>query len=151
MRPHLHETETAIFLDGGVVPVGWKVITKDFEFTAIYETDGSVNVYVEWGDDQGGDMSNHHSMFEAKRYLETLLKASQPEVSKVKVDLIPAITESVLEGLTKVGLPDTPHNRIEVLGGMHRKLLEETPSAHSIRPILVAIEDEVIRLSDALG
>jgi hypothetical protein len=149
MRPHLHETEKPIFLEGGLVPVGYKVLTKDFEFTAIYETDGSVNVYVEWGDDQGGDMSNHHSMFEAKRYLEVLLKASQPEAKDVKVDLTKMVLESVVDGLKSIGLPDTPHNRLEVLNGMHKKVTVEGPISEADRPIVQAIEGEIVRLSDA--
>jgi hypothetical protein len=77
MRCHLHETEKPIWVESLDQPVGWRVITNDFDFSAIYETDGSVNVYVVWGDDQPGDMSNHHSMFEAKRHLDQLLQTSQ--------------------------------------------------------------------------
>lgn len=74
---HLHETEAPIVIEGDPVPVGYRVITNDFDFSAIYDTDGSVNVYVEWGDDQGGDMANHRSMSEAKRHLDQLLQASR--------------------------------------------------------------------------
>jgi hypothetical protein len=151
---HLHPTEKPIMLDGAVIPVGYVVQTKDFEFTAVYDTDGSINVYVEWGDDQGGDMASHPSMSEAKRYLETLLKATEPEKlaepPAVKPDMAKIISESVVQGLDKAGLPDTPKNRLEVLNDMHKKLVDQEPSAHAIRHILVAIEDQVIELQDQL-
>jgi hypothetical protein len=68
----------------------------------------------------------------------------------VQVNLVSAVNESVDAGLAKAGIPDTPHNRIDVLSGMHKKLVEEEPSTYSIRPILIAIEDEIIRLQDEL-
>lgn len=74
---HLHPTEVPITIEGNLVPVGYRVETRDFTFDAIYETDGTVNTYVEWGDDQPGDMVNHASMSEAKRWLDTLFQASR--------------------------------------------------------------------------
>jgi hypothetical protein len=76
-KPKLHETETPVYIQkGDLVPIGYTVLTEDFEFTAIYDTNGTVNVYVDWGDDQPGDMSNHSNMAEARGWLNTLLKAS---------------------------------------------------------------------------
>lgn len=145
---HLHETETPVMLEGASLPVGYRVETPDFSFTAIYETDGSVNVFVEWGDDQSGDMVGYDTMSEAKRWLDTLLESvkKKEEATKVKINLTVAVNESVTEGLKKVGLPDTPHNRIEALNGMHKKLLSERNIAPGIQPILSTIEDEVSRL-----
>jgi hypothetical protein len=74
---HLHPTEVPITIEGDFIPVGYRVETRDFSFSAIYDTDGTVNVYVEWGDDQPGDMANHRSMSEAKRHLDTLFQASR--------------------------------------------------------------------------
>ena len=146
---HLHETEVPIMLEGATLPVGYRVITKDFDFSAIYETDGTVNVYVEWGDDQGGDMANHPSMAEAKRHLDTLIKACEPKAPTVKIDLSKAVKESVDEGLKKAGLPDTTYNRIQILNSMHSRLVSEEPSTHAIRPVLIAIEDWIIALDDS--
>ena len=147
---HLHETEVPVMLKDGIVPVGYAVHNEHFSFVAIYETDGSVNVYVEWGDDQGGDMSNHHSMYEAKRYLETLLKASgeEAEPTQVKIDLTNTVLESVVDGLKSIGLPDTPHNRLEVLNGMYKKIITEGPVSAADRPIVQTIEEQIIRLTD---
>lgn len=148
---HLHETETPVMLEGATVPVGYRVETPDFTFTATYEVDGSVTTFVEWGDDQSGDYVAYETMAEAKKWLDTLLEAvrkknQQAGTPKVNVNLTEAVNQSVDQGLKKAGLPDTPPNRINVLNGMHKKLLDEEPSAHAIRPILIAIEDEVIQL-----
>lgn len=155
---HLHETETPILNDGATIPVGYKVETKDFSFSAVYETDGTVTAYVEWGDDQGGDMTGHDSMADAKRWLDTLIlasypeqaKKSEPEKPKVEVDIPQAIKLSVDAGLKKASMEDTPANRLVVLKGMHSKLVDETPSAHSIRHILQAIEDQIIHQDEQL-
>jgi hypothetical protein len=135
-------------LEGGIEPVGYRVITKDFDFSAIYETDGTVNVYVEWGDDQSGDMFNHPSMSEAKRHLEMLLKASEPKQPKKPMSQI--VNESVTEGLQKVGLPDTPHNRLMVLGDVHKNFREDGVGNHTYREVMHIVEDEIIRLTDQL-
>lgn len=143
---HLHETEKPIMLDGAAEPVGYVVQTKDFEFTAIYETDGSVNVYVEWGDDQPGDMSNHHSMAEAKRYLDTLLKAAAPKLP----DMAKVIEDAVTLGLAKAGLPDIPRNRLSVLNDVHTNLTEQGIGPVAYREAMHVLEDKIITLQDQL-
>lgn len=147
---HLHETEIPVMLEGASVPVGYRVMTPDFSFTAIYDTDGTINTFVEWGDDQSGDMVGYDTMAEAKRWLDTLLEAvkKKEETQKVKINMTAAVNESVGEGLKKVGLPDTPHNRIEALNGMHKTLLSERNIAPGVNPILTAIEDELVRLQE---
>lgn len=63
--------------NGKDVQVGWRMEMRDFTFDAIVQEDESVNTYVEWGDDQGIDITNHTSMSEAKRWLDTLLQTSR--------------------------------------------------------------------------
>lgn len=145
---HLHPTEVPIMLEGAIVPVGYKVLTSDFEFTAIYENDGTVNTYVEWGDDQAGDMANHDSMSEAKRWLDTLIKASEPKPAPVKIDLPSAINESVEAGLKKAELPDTPQNRLDVLFRMHRGISTQGMTAPHDASLITCIEEEILRLQE---
>lgn len=147
---HLHPTEVPVMLKDGIVPVGYAVHTADFSFMAIYETDGTVNVHVEWGDDQPDDMVNFPAMSDARGMLETLLGATKKEAAKPENDISKLINESVDEGLKKAGLPDTPNNRVGVLNGMHSKLIEDEPSAHAVRHILRAIEDEILELQTDL-
>lgn len=151
---NLHPTEKPIMLEGAVIPVGYVVQTKDFEFTAVYDTDGSVNVYVEWGDDQPGDMTSFPTMADAKGMLETLLGATEPEqpvrTPTVKPDMAKIISESAVEGLKKVGLPDTPKNRLDVLSDMHKSISEAGIGLHTMREVKQAIEDAIIELQDSL-
>lgn len=151
---HLHETEVPVMLEGATVPVGYRVTTKDFDFTAIYETDGTINVYVEWGDDQPGDMTNFPSMSDARGMLETLLGATKPQqpvrTPTLKPDMAKIISESAVEGLKKVGLPDTPKNRLDVLSDMHKSISEAGIGLHTMREVKQAIEDAIIELQDSL-
>lgn len=66
----------------------------------------------------------------------------------VNVDLTSAIKESVISGLAKVGEENTPRNRMLVLQGMYTKLSIEGSGKDA--PILIAIEDEMIRLTDMI-
>jgi hypothetical protein len=146
---HLHPTETPIMLEGAIVPVGYKVKTDDFEFTAIYDTDGTVNVYVEWGDDQSGDMASHGSMSEAKGHLEMLLKVTEQKVAPVAtVNMLEMVNNSVDDAMVKVQMPRTIENRIKVLGSMHATLVKEGLAWDEDRLIAQTIEEEIVRLQD---
>lgn len=64
------------------------------------------------------------------------------------VNLRDAIMVSVDEALTKVGLPHTPRNQIEVLNGMHKDADKiEFVRADEARRV---IENEIISLNDLL-
>ncbi len=72
----LHHSATRIQDTKTEKQVGWRVETPDFTFDAVIQEDETVNTYVEWGDDQGGDLANHPNWGSARSYLEMLLRAS---------------------------------------------------------------------------
>lgn len=145
---HLHESEVPVTINGAEVPVGYAVHTRDFSFMAIYETDGSVMVNVEWGDDQPGDMASFRSMADAKGMLDALLGATQTETAKRDNDISKLIDESVEFGLKSEGLPDTPQNRLVVLSGMYRKASAETVGVGMLTSVRQAIQDKIIDLDE---
>lgn len=61
--------------EGKDTQVGWRVETQHFTFDAIEQEDRTVNTYVEWGDDQGGDMANHETWADVRRWLGNCLGA----------------------------------------------------------------------------
>jgi hypothetical protein len=74
----LHPDAKPVFAsDDHTKQIGWIVETKHFSFEAIEQDDGTVNAYVEWGDDQDGDMSNDSNWIEAQAHLRTLIKSSE--------------------------------------------------------------------------
>lgn len=72
----IHKDATPLMIEGDR-QVGWQLITHDFEFHAVAQPDGNIKTYVNWGDDQGGDVANHEDMAGVKRWLDTLLQASR--------------------------------------------------------------------------
>lgn len=72
----IHPTAIPIIIENDK-QVGWRVESRDFTFDAIAQDDGTVNTYVEWGDDQGGDMANHENWSDTASHLDSLLQASQ--------------------------------------------------------------------------
>jgi hypothetical protein len=66
----------------------------------------------------------------------------------VQLNLIGAINESVDAALAKAQIENTTKNRIKILGGMHQRLSMNGQVTLEDRPILQAIEDEIIRLQD---
>ncbi len=72
----IHSEATPLLIEGNK-QVGWQLITNDFEFHAVVQTDGTINTYVNWGDDMGGDLANHEDMEDVKRWLDTLIQASR--------------------------------------------------------------------------
>lgn len=62
------------------------------------------------------------------------------------IDLTTMILDTVNETLDKMGIRRTAENQIEVLNGMHKQVFSDGKSSEI--PMLRAIEDELIRLSD---
>lgn len=60
------------------------------------------------------------------------------------------VKDSVTIGLQKTGMKDTPENRITILSTMHKELTEDGIGYHALTRIKQNIEDEIIRLNDAL-
>jgi hypothetical protein len=79
MMLKIHDAAKRLMVEdeGKDVQVGWRVETKDFVFDAVEQEDGTVNTYVEWGDDQPGDIANHEHWNDVKRWLDNLLEAVQ--------------------------------------------------------------------------
>lgn len=67
----IHETAKPIMSDGK--QVGWRVITENFAFDALLQDDKTINTYIDWGDDMGGDMANHATWEDVQQWLDTLL------------------------------------------------------------------------------
>jgi hypothetical protein len=76
MPETIHPDATPMRIEGGKF-VGWQMITNGFELHAVIQADGTINSYVNWGDDQGGDLANHEDWKDVKRWLDTLLQASR--------------------------------------------------------------------------
>lgn len=72
----IHPDATPIIKEGNV-QIGWQLETRDFMFQAIESRDGHVDSYVLWGDDQPGDVAQHPSWANAKRWLDVLLQSSR--------------------------------------------------------------------------
>jgi len=64
------------------------------------------------------------------------------------VNLVSVIRESVEEGLTKAGLPDTAENRIDVLKHVYTELSKDSSIS---REVLNTISIEIIVLKDELA
>ena len=78
MQIHKDAKPLIVTNEGKDVHVGWRMTTHDFTFDAVDEkSDDSVNVYIEWGDDQPGDMMSFGTWFEVRSYLDSLMQASQ--------------------------------------------------------------------------
>lgn len=53
----------------------WKHVEKGvFDFDAVPQADGSVTVYIEWGDGMDGDILSYENDKEARKHLDTLIK-----------------------------------------------------------------------------
>lgn len=72
----LHADAKPVFKKGTTEQIGWILETPNFSFEAYPDKDDTINVYIEWGDGMGGDMSNHANWEEAQAHLDSFLGAS---------------------------------------------------------------------------
>jgi len=75
----IHETATPLMsrpTNESGKQIGWRVETKNFTYDAVVQPDKTINIYIEWGDDMGSDMTNFENWTDVEGHLFGLLKAS---------------------------------------------------------------------------
>lgn len=77
--PYLHITENVI-KDDRLNTVTVIVETDKFTFEAVGSKEGDVNIYVDWGEDQSGDLASHPTWVDARAYFRQLLNDSKAKV-----------------------------------------------------------------------
>jgi hypothetical protein len=73
---HEDATPLMIHVGSGSKQIGWRVVTANFTFDALTQNDKSINIYVNWNDDLGGDMFNCKTWESVKDMLDSFLKTS---------------------------------------------------------------------------
>jgi len=66
----------------------------------------------------------------------------------VSTNMSETLRSAVGIGLTRAKLPDTPENRVGILKAMHQTLSNKGLPNPNDKPILRAIEDEILELED---
>lgn len=70
----IHPDAKPIYKKGTTEQIGWMFENRSFSFEAVQDPEGTVSVYIEWGDGLDGDIVGFEDWSETERYLLQLLK-----------------------------------------------------------------------------